>query len=192
MNARALPFALAGLLAFAVPAFAANRDGEVVSFGADCGASGCRAGGTTLDIVGRDGHTYSIPVAHSPYVMADGTIVIFPGEKLVFEIPAGDKPGVPRLLADGADAAPGATTVSLDYQDANAMMTLNIRNGSTGLLKLDAYFGLPDGDNWKLHYTSSCAVPPHIFDLENWPAPLGPIFIGNIHYLPTSGSMSCN
>jgi len=185
--------ALAGLLAIVPPASAAHRDGEVVTYGADCGASGCRAGGTSIDIKGADGRDYSIPVARSPYVLADGTIVIYPGESLVFEIPGGDTPGTPHLLADGASAGPGAATLTLNYSVRDTMMELNISNGFDKSLKLDAYLGSPRGDSWSLHYTSSCTVLPHIFDMESWPAPLGPIFISNIRYLPAGGTtMTCD
>jgi hypothetical protein len=127
--------------------------------------------------------------------MADGTIVIYPGEELRFDFPnAGDTLGTPHLLAKGEDAPAGTPTLVLDYKvdEEHAMMELLLKSGFTKTVKLDAYLGFPSGDDWKLHHTSTCALLAHISGFETWPAPLGPIFISNIRYLPANSVMSCN
>ena len=128
-------FALAALLALAVPTVAADRDSAVA--GSDCAAGGCRAGGTSIDVEGSDGQSYTIPIPRSPYVMADGSIVIYPGETLIFRFaPTQDGPGAPvfvkrmeraaptRLLSD----SPGAEK----YHDPKTGEDYYIARGSDG------------------------------------------------------------
>jgi hypothetical protein len=74
------------------PALAAEAD-------SGCEMTACRPGGFKLAVFFDRDHYTGISVTHSPYVLPDGAILIFPGETLVFELPLdGEKIGRPKFL----------------------------------------------------------------------------------------------
>jgi hypothetical protein len=73
-----------------------------------CLKTACRAGGYAIAISIDKEHYTTVPVTHSPYVDPEnGTIVIFPGETLVFKLPVVDgKIGMPVFVAEYAPEMP--------------------------------------------------------------------------------------
>jgi len=119
-----------------------------------------RAAGPVLSFKDISGKTLSVPVQHSPYVMADRTIVIFPGEKLTFALPSdGSVLGTPRRLGTGENAA-GAVTVTFDYQNNGPSMQLVTENGLSKTAKYDGYTSTPSGKGWLLAYSPTCPLRP--------------------------------
>jgi hypothetical protein len=150
----------------------------VVTLEGDCTQVACRADGT-------------------PYVLKDGTIVIYPGESLAFDFPAmGDTPGTPHFLADTKanpawKPADGSTILTLDYS-GGGMPMLGIRQTSSKFMKADLYLGRASGNTIRGAYTSSCALMPRVIDMEQWQQELGPLLVNNIRFLPDSNTMSCD
>src|SRR5689334_9343861 len=64
----------------------------------DCETLACRPAGRSYTVKTGDGKDQAVDVPRSPYVTKDGTIVIFPGERLIIDFPvAGALAGVPRF-----------------------------------------------------------------------------------------------
>ncbi|MBW8881539.1 MAG: hypothetical protein JF615_08990 [Asticcacaulis sp.] len=104
---------------------------------ATCAATACRQGGYSVAIRVDDKHYTTIPVTRSPYVLDDGTLLIFPGETLAFQVTLdGDKvtnvafykafaPSFPASIAkdDGlSDNAGDAALPSLTGKDTKEKM----------------------------------------------------------------------
>jgi hypothetical protein len=66
----------------------------------DCSRTACREGGFQIALRVDEKRYISIPVTRSPYVLADGSILTFPGETLVFQFSMeGEKLGAPKFVA---------------------------------------------------------------------------------------------
>jgi hypothetical protein len=88
-------------LGFSGAALAADQGSD------DCAKTQCREGGFQIALTVDKEHYTTIPVTHSPYVLPDGAILIFPGETLVFRLPLdGDKIGTPVFVAEYAPEMP--------------------------------------------------------------------------------------
>lgn len=86
----------------------ADETAPVDPAAAICAKTACRAGGNRIAVSTDQERYTSILVSHSPYVDPnDGTIVIFPGETLVFRLPVADgKIGTPEFVAEYAPEMP--------------------------------------------------------------------------------------
>ena len=98
----ALAFAIAVfLLGFAGTGRADNPETDV------CTQTACREGGFDVAVSVDKEHYTTVPVSHSPYVLPDGAILVFPGETLVFELPVADgKTGTAKFVAEYAPTMP--------------------------------------------------------------------------------------
>ena len=191
MALRTAVFALAGLTLLAAPRAAAHTDPHSVFSDADCDTVACRPAGTA-DLGTRDRHTVSAPVPKSPYVTKDGTIVIYPGEKLLFDFPqAGDTPGLPHYLANPTGSE--TNTLSVEFtqaKDGNPAM-LMLRQTTSHTIKVDATMTVLEDGRVMATHTSTCPLWPNVMGNEMWQQPLGALLIDNVRYLPPSTTMSC-
>jgi hypothetical protein len=67
---------------FAVPALAADDAPDIAKV---CAAQSCRDGGYEAVVAVDAEHYTTIPVSHSPYVLEDGSLLVFPGETLAVQ-----------------------------------------------------------------------------------------------------------
>lgn len=167
----------------------------------DCAKVPCRAARTVdLNFGGNELH-FAVPA--SPYFTADGHIVIFPGESLVFRFSfTADDPGAPQFVRQEAAAAPGDAlkdeppgTLVLSYGQfmGQDTMTLTLQHNLPSTLKLKAFMSVLGPDGAKLAYTSTCPIMPKIIGMENWQQPLGLIILEDFKFQSAApGSMVCD
>ncbi|HVZ29307.1 MAG TPA: hypothetical protein VG839_02865 [Asticcacaulis sp.] len=64
-----------------------------------CAHTACRKGGFNIAVLWEDGNYVGVPVPHSPYVLDDGSIIIYPGETLAFQFSVdGDTLSPPKFV----------------------------------------------------------------------------------------------
>ena len=184
----------------------------------DCAKTACREGGFNLAIAVDKDHYTTIPVTHSPYVLPDGSILIFPGETLVFELPMEEeKIGIPKFVAEylperPAERDPQAPSVTprdlpkLDKTQlpANSFvlsygpmgrepgMNLDMWQNSPKTVKVDAVMSVIRRDKYIHARTSTCPLMPKIIGFEMWQDPMGPMILQNIRILPDGSGMVCD
>jgi hypothetical protein len=153
---------------------------------ADCGKLACRPAGP-FAVTGGD----PLPLPPTPYVTADGWIVIFPGETLVVEFPdAGETPGLPRYVADPSDKQ--KNTLKLTFESRGTGSMLFLESALPNMLKMDATMSIPARGGLFARYTSTCPVFPKGVGSESWQPGLGPLVLRNFHFLPAGGTtISC-
>jgi len=95
MRSRGIVNACVAVLALqsVVPACASEAPPDIATV---CANTACRTGGYDA-VVGVDAEHYTtIPVTHSPYLLDDGSVLIFPGETIAVQFAVdGDKIGKP-------------------------------------------------------------------------------------------------
>jgi hypothetical protein len=138
----AVEFVNAARLSFAVLAAwlsigAATTDSSVATTAPDidkiCANTACRTGGYEA-VVGVDAdHFTMIPVTHSPYILDDGSILIFPGESIAVQFSMdGDKLGPPISAKRYAPHLPALIVKSGGAPEINADdAALPLINGKT-------------------------------------------------------------
>jgi hypothetical protein len=86
-----------------------------------CAQHACRAGGYEAVVFVDGEHYTTIPVTHSPYILDDGSVLVFPGETIAVQFaPSGDKLGPPISVQRYAAHLPALIVVKADGQpDAN-------------------------------------------------------------------------
>lgn len=184
-----------------------------------CAKTACRAGGFSIKVSVDKEHFTSLAVTHSPYVEEDGTILIFPGETLVFRLPAeGDKLGAPQFVAEYAPQMPaerdtpdsrslpklsgalpadvlapfptGSFVISYGQRGREPSTYLIMAHNLPQTLKLDAVMMIIRPGKYEPHATSTCPLMSKVFGFEHWPHPIGPMLLKNIR-VPTGG-MVCD
>lgn len=206
------------LLAAAPSATGAESDGAAEV----CASTLCRTGDFKLAVFFDKDHYTGISVTHSPYVLPDGSILIFPGETLAFEVPFdGEKIGTPKFLGEyqpqypmmrdpeGPPAPPSnlpkleqlpPNTLVLSYgqmggrAQSDPLMMLTLSHNLPKALKVDAIMTVirPRATVYEQAPTSTCPVIAKGAGFESWPDPLGPMVLRNIRVLPDGAPMVCN
>ena len=147
-------------LTFAAPAVAA---------GPDCAALTCRPNG-------------------QPYVNADGSVIVLPGESfaVVFDLKNGQISN-PRYAKTAPD---GATAVSISFQgpDPNYGMMLTVQNPFALPLRYEGFMDFGDGD---LQATTICTIFPKIAGIESWGDPIKRLVLKDFRVLAANAGMTC-
>jgi hypothetical protein len=182
----------------------------------------CRLGVFSAVLYVAEGRTVSVPVTHSPYILADGSIQIFPGETLVFRLPLdGDKIGTPEFVAEYAPAMPaihdpqtperdlpklkgempadilapfppGTLILSYGQFEGQTGMYLIMLHNLPKIVKLDAFMAVPTRSGFETQPTTTCPLKPDVFGIENWPHPIGAIVLKNLRILPENANLACD
>lgn len=156
----------------------------------DCATLACRPAGS-LDGLDMRENKVSLPVPRSPYVTADGTIIVFPGETLVFTFAnAGETPGKAVYVANPTGKEVNTLTVTYEQKGTSNMLFLEHSMGGT--LKLDATMTAYSGSRYLAAYTSTCPLRPGLKGNEMWMQPLGPILLANLRFIGTGNSFVCD
>jgi hypothetical protein len=104
---------------------------------------------------------------------------------------------LPRLKGDlGADMLvpfpDGTFIVSYGQRGREPSTYMVMMHNLPKTVKLDALMGIIRPGKYEMHETSTCPVMPKMFGMENWPHPIGPMFLKNIHFLPDGAGMVCD
>lgn len=195
--------ALAGSLA-ATPAVVDKPDVNEVSAAAipganeaDCSHADCRPGGNRTFLHYDSQHGVEFVVPRSPYLGNDGSIVIYPGETLLFDFPqaTANSPGRPRFLRteDGEvksndPAAAGArATLRVSYRQEPLApgqfgMALDVKHLLPATLKFDTTISHFMTDRIVQAKSATCALAPNRTGGETWPELVGPLVLSDLRF----------
>ncbi|WP_443747770.1 hypothetical protein [Asticcacaulis solisilvae] len=146
-------FAVAAMLAGA-PAFAQTA-AEPQPADA-CQATACRTGGFDAVVLVDKDHYRTVPITHSPYVLPDGSILIFPGETIAIQFRRdGDTLSAPTFYRRFAPALPARIETGDKVGDDPANAGLPVIKGD---VSKDKVAGLPP-DTLLLSYGQANGQP---------------------------------
>jgi hypothetical protein len=183
-----------------------------------CASQACRTGGSNVALRVDDKTFTTIPVSHSPYVLPNGAILIFPGETIAVQFTVdGDKLTAPKFLKAYAPRLPAQVskdgklsdpdTSGLTKDDAGALppntlllsygqfkgqpgMVLELEHNMPRTVKIDAIMAVIQGGNYVQKPTSTCPIKTKLVGFETWQQPLGPMMVANTRFV-ADGDTAC-
>jgi hypothetical protein len=165
-----------------------------------CAKTTCRTETHEVRLKTADGAGYALKTQLFPYE-DDGTVILFPGEAVEFDLAADGMPmDVPHFVKviDHVDTAnvtgappseaeakkPGARAkLSVEFrQEADKPdMMLVFRSDLHVALKYNAIILAPTKDGLKSGRTSSCPVKAGLLSFEHWPFPIAMVVLSDFH-----------
>lgn len=152
-----------------------------------------------------DGKVFETATEGYPYLDSEGTVLIYPGEKIAITLEKKGS-GLDAQLAsvtglDGPLDLPAnpAPTLRFEFeQDPKLGMMLTATNATNLGIKYDAQMFVPTPNGVKLAHTSICplmppqGISPTFSGFENWPHPIVLMVISNIRVQPDDAPRTCN
>lgn len=127
-----------------------------------------------------------------PPVVADGSVVLVPGERVLIEARE-DANGIVDLKVVDSITDP-ARTLQFEFVQlpGRVDMMLSIKSPFARPLKYSAHMMLLDSKDGQLFYTSSCALHQDQLMREHWGHPIFQIFLGDWRWVESAAAASCD
>ncbi|HVZ29308.1 MAG TPA: hypothetical protein VG839_02870 [Asticcacaulis sp.] len=211
------------LKAFAVSALASVALLSALSAKADtkpdpCASQACRKGGYNVALRVDAKKYATVPVSHSPYILPNGSIMIFPGETIAVQFTLdGDKLTAPKFYKAYAPRLPAQVTsggkmsdpdtAGLGKDDAGSLppntvllsygqfkgqagMVLEVEHNMPRTVKLDALMAVIQQGAYVQKPAATCPVKAKLLAFETWQQPLGPMVLANTRFA-ADGDTTC-
>lgn len=178
------------ILMVATPFFSAGA--QELTLKQICEITHCRENQTII-IASTDGRLIEVDISGLPVVL-DGTVNIYPSEKLAVEVTVTDEEISDLTFVENASNPDRTITIEF-YQDKKLGdgygMMLIVNNPFDRYLRYEAF--IENVEKQEFEYTSSCPVGPGLTSYEIWPYPIIHLALTKFRLLPkdaTEGEVS--